>query len=71
MPTMPCAAGELCLVPALTPERPDGLECRGKCRGRLRGLCGEADPDCDNPMQRVSMRDDGNVERHSRQRGER
>ena len=38
--TMPCAAGELCLVPARTPERPDGLWC-------------EANPDCDNPMQRV------------------
>ena len=51
--TMPCAAGELCMVPARTPERPDGHECRGKCGGRLQGLCGEADPDCDNPMQRV------------------
>ena len=50
---MPCAAGELCLVPARTPERPDGHECRGKCCGRRHGLCGEADPDCDNPMQRV------------------
>ena len=50
---MPCAAGELCLVPARTPERPDGHECRGKCGGRLHGLCGEADPDSDNPMQRV------------------
>ena len=50
---MPCAAGGLCLVPARTPERPDGHERRGKCGGRLHGLCGEADPDCDNPMQRV------------------
>ena len=51
--TMPCAAGELCLVPARTPERPDGHECHGKCGGRMHGLCGEADPDCDNPKQRV------------------
>ena len=50
---MPCAAGELCLVPALNPERPNGHGCRGKCGDRLHGLCGEADPDCDNPMQRV------------------
>ena len=51
---MPSAAGELlCLVPALTPERRDGHECRGKCGGRLHGLCGEADPDCDDPMQRI------------------
>ena len=50
---MPCAAGELCLVLARTPKRPDGHECRGKCGGRLHGLCGEADQDCDNPMQRV------------------
>ena len=41
------------MVPARTPERPDGHECRGKCGGRLRGLCGEANPDCDDPMQRV------------------
>ena len=50
---MPCAEGELCLVPGLTPERPDGPECRGERGGRLHGLCGEADPDCDNPMQRI------------------
>ena len=50
---MPCAAGELCLVPARTPERPDGHECRGKCGGRLHRRCSEADPDCDNPMSRV------------------
>ena len=37
---MPCAAGELCLVLARTPKRPDGHECRGKCGGRLHGLCG-------------------------------
>ena len=41
------------MFPARTPERPDGHECRGKCGGRLHGLCGEADPDRDNPMQRV------------------
>ena len=28
----------------------------GKFGGRLHGLCGEADPDCDNPMQRALMR---------------
>ena len=50
---MPCAAGKLCWVPARTPEGPDGHECRGKCSGRLHGICGEADPDCDNPMQCV------------------
>ena len=48
---MPCAAGELCLVPVCTPERPDGHECRGNFGGRLHGLCGEADPDCDNPKR--------------------
>ena len=53
---MPRAAGELCLDPALTLERTDGHESRGKSDGRLHGLCGEADPDCDIPMQRVSMR---------------
>ena len=41
------------MFPARTPERPDGHECRGKCGGRPHGLCGEADPDRDNPMQRV------------------
>ena len=51
--TMPCAAGELCLIPDRTPQRPDGYECRGKCGGRLHGFCGEAGPDCGNPMQRV------------------
>ena len=50
---IPSAAGELWLVPGRTHERPDGYECHGKCGGRLHGLCGEADPDCDNPMQRV------------------
>ena len=49
---MPCAAGEL-FGSSPHPQAPDGHECRGKCGGRLHGLCGEADPDCDNPMQRV------------------
>ena len=52
---MPCAAGELGLVSACTPKRPDGHECRGKCGGRLHGLCGEADPDCDNQCSASAM----------------
>ena len=47
---MPCAAGELCLVPALAPERFDGHKCLGKCGGRLHGLCGGANADCDNEV---------------------
>ena len=53
MSTMPCAAVELCLVAALTPKRPDDHEFRGKCGGRLHGFRGEAEPDCNNPMQRI------------------
>ena len=62
---MPCAAGELYLVPASTPERPDGHECRGKCGGRLHGLCGEAEPNCDNPVPRVCH--DGHATKRSSQ----
>ena len=51
---MPCAAGELCTIPGLTPEAPIGHACRGGCGGRLHGLCGEVeDPDSDNPMHRI------------------
>ena len=50
--TIPCAAGEVCLIQDRTPQRPDGHECRGKCGGRLHGFYGEADPNCNNPMQR-------------------
>ena len=56
--TMPCAAaGELCLVRALTPERPDGQKCLGKCGDRLHGLCGGAEPDCDNEVNINQMED--------------
>ena len=51
---MPCAAGGLlCLIPALTAPECDCHECHGKCGSRLHGLCCEAEPACDNPMQRV------------------
>ena len=51
---MPCAVDELCAIPGLTPEPPNGHACRGGCSGRLRGLWGEAeDPDGDNPMHRI------------------
>ena len=32
-----------------------GHECCGNCGGRLHGFCGEADPDCDNPMNLDGM----------------
>ena len=32
---------------------PDCHEYRGENGGRLHGLCGKSDPDCDNPVQRV------------------
>lgn len=38
---MPCAAGELCHLPHLTPVAPHGHLCRGGCGGRLHGICGE------------------------------
>ena len=53
---MPCAAGELCMIPNLTPEPPDGHRCRGGCGGRLHGVCGqvvEEDADSDNPLRRI------------------
>ena len=58
---MPCAAGELCLGPALTHERYDGHECRGKCGGRLHRdyLSREADPDCDNEVNVDDIEDSG------------
>ena len=37
---MPCADGELCLVPANSPKDPDGHGCQGGCGGRLHGICG-------------------------------
>ena len=51
---MPCAAGELCTAPRLTPEPPDFHDCSGACGGRLHGLCGEVEePDGGNPMHRI------------------
>ena len=51
---MPCAAGELCIIPGLTPEPPHGRACRGGCGGRVHGLCGEVEePDGDNLMRRI------------------
>lgn len=38
---MPCAAGEQCVVPTLTPWAPYGHECPGGCGGQLHGVCGE------------------------------
>ena len=54
--TMPYAAGELCLVPALTPERPDGRDCPG---GRLRGLCRKAGQNDDNEATVDEIEDSG------------
>ncbi|CAN0079347.1 unnamed protein product, partial [Laminaria digitata] len=53
---MPCAAGELCMIPNLTPEPPDGHRCRGGCGGRLHGVCGQVvddESDTDNPLRRI------------------
>ena len=44
---MPCADGELCLVPANSPKDPDGHGCQGGCGGRLHGICGSI-PDDEN-----------------------
>lgn len=38
---MPCAAGELCMVPSLTPGPPYGHLCPGGCGGQLHDVCGE------------------------------
>ena len=46
---MPCADGELCLVPANSPKDPDGHGCQGGCGGRLHGICGSiADDENEN-----------------------
>ena len=46
---MPCADGELCLVPANSPKDPDGHGCQGGFGGRLHGICGSiADDENEN-----------------------
>ena len=46
---MPCADGELCLVPANSPKDPDGHGCQGCCGGRLHDICGSiADDENEN-----------------------
>ena len=46
---MPCADGELCLVPANSPKDSDGHGCQGGCGGRLHGICGSiADDENEN-----------------------
>ena len=51
--TMLCAAGELCHLPARTPEPPDGHECRGGCGGRLHGCCGEIESEAGHEYHRL------------------
>ena len=47
---MPCATGELCTIPSLTPEPPDRHVSSGGYAGRLHGFCGEVEePDGDVP----------------------
>lgn len=48
---MPCAAGELCLLPDRTPVAPDGHACQGVCGGRLHGTCGSVAGD--NELHRI------------------
>ena len=50
---MPCAAGELCHLPARTPEPPDGQECRGGCGDRLHGCCGEIESEAGHEYHRL------------------
>ena len=46
---MPCADGELCLVPANSPKDLDGHGCQRGCGGRLHGICGSiADDENEN-----------------------
>lgn len=52
---MPCAAGELCLIPNVTLEPPDGYVCGGGCGGRLHEQCG-------NNVEEVESIDDGSSE---------
>ena len=52
-PTMPCAGGELCPLPNLTPKDNEAHRCRGGCGGRLHGTCGEVeDPDDEDKLLR-------------------
>ena len=54
LPPSSRTAGEMCPMPCVEPEPPNGHTCRGKCGGDLHGLCGEEeDPDGDNPMHRI------------------
>ena len=63
---MPSEADEPCLVPAFTSERHEGHRCLGKCIGRLHGLCGEADPDCDKEVNVYEIEDrDGDTMRRA------
>lgn len=50
---MPCAAGELCHFPDLSPEPPDGHECRGGCGCRLHGGCGEIESETGHEYHRI------------------
>ena len=51
---MPCAAGEVCTIPSLSPESSDDHACSGGYGGRLHGFCGEVkEPDGDNSVHRI------------------
>ena len=49
---MPCAGGESCLLPNLTPKQNETHGCRGGCGGRLHGTCGDVEDPAgeDNPL---------------------
>ena len=50
---MPCAAGELCLIPDQSLGPNQGHGCRGGCGGRLHGLCGEQDEEDGSELYRI------------------
>ena len=50
---MPCAAGELCLIPDQSLRPNQGHGCRGGCGGRLHGLCGEQEEEDGSELYRI------------------
>ena len=50
---MPCAAGELCLIPDQSLGPNQGHGCRGGCGGRLHGLCGEQEEEDGSELYRI------------------
>ena len=50
---MPCAAGELCLIPDQSLGPNQGHGCRGGCGGRLHGLCGEEEEEDGSELYRI------------------